>query len=159
MTTTTTNFDAALGNDPRLLSRWEATKEKVLADASASGYEVSADDLKTLPGVKLAVFTDMGLPSDLMQEIERLPAVQEQRKRRDMLAALEQKDSQIQQELARLTPAARMEIGRQLERQRPHLEASKPAPLSAEQEAERLVWIRNLPPAQRMEAARACGLF
>ena len=30
---TTTNFDAALGNDPRLLARWEATREKVLAEA------------------------------------------------------------------------------------------------------------------------------
>ena len=156
--TTTTNFDAAIGNDPRLLSRWEATKEKVLADARASGYEVSADDLKTLPGVKLAVFTDMGLPSDLLEEIKRLPAVQEQLKLREMLAALEQKDSAIQQELARLPPAQRMEIGRQLERQRPHLEASKPAPLTAEQEAERLVWVRSLPPAQRIAAARAAGL-
>lgn len=156
---TTTNFDAALGNDPRLLARWEATREKVLADARAAGFEVNPDDLKSMPGVKLAVFTDMGLPSDLMEEIKRLPAVKQQIERRDMLAALEQKDSQIQQELARLTPAARMEIGRQLERQRPHLEASKPAPLTEAQEAERLIWIRNLPPAQRMEAARACGLF
>ena len=156
--TTTTNFDAAIGNDPRLLARWEATREKVLADARAAGFEVNPDDLKSLPGIKLAVFTDMGLPSDLMAEIERLPAVQEQRKRRDMLAALEQKDSAIQQELARLPPAQRMEIGRALERQRPHLEQAAAAPLTAEQEAERIIWIRSLPPAQRISAARACGL-
>lgn len=155
---TTTNFDAAIGNDPHLLSRWEATREKVLADARAAGFEVNAEDLKSLPGVKLAVFTDMGLPSDLMEEIKRLPAVKQQIERRDMLAALEQKDSQIQQELARLTPAARMEVGRQIERQRPHLDASKPVPLTAEQEAERLIWIQSLPPHARIEAARAAGL-
>lgn len=156
--TTTTNFDAAIGNDPRLLARWEATREKVLAGARAAGFEVNPEDLKSLPGVKLAVFTDMGLPSDLMAEIERLPAVQEQRKRRDMLAALEQKDSAIQQELARLTPAARMEIGRQIERQRPHLEQAAAAPLTAEQEVERLQWILSLPYHARIEAARAAGL-
>lgn len=156
--TTTTNFDAAIGNDPRLLARWEATREKVLADARAAGFEVIPDDLKSLPGVKLAVFTDMGLPSDLLEEIKRLPAVQEQLKRREMLAALEQKDSQIQQQLSLLPPAQRMEIGRHLERQRPHLEQSAPQPLTAEQEAERLVWVRSLPPAQRIAAARAAGL-
>lgn len=156
--TDTTNFDAAIGNDPRLLARWEATREKVLADARAAGFEIDPESLKNLPGVKLAVFTDMGLPSDLMQEITRLPAVQEQLKRREMLAQLEQKDSAIQQELARLPPAQRMEIGRQLERQRPHLEQSAPQPLTAEQEAERLVWVRSLPPAQRISAARAAGL-
>jgi hypothetical protein len=155
---TTTNFDAALGNDPRLLARWEATREKVLADARAAGFEIDPESLKSLPGIKLAVFTDMGLPSDLMQEITRLPAVQEQLKRREMLAQLEQKDSAIQQELARLPPAQRMEIGRQLERQRPHLEQAAPQPLTAEQEAERLVWVRSLPPVQRIAAARAAGL-
>ena len=36
--TDTTNFDAAIGNDPRLLARWEATREKVLADARAAGF-------------------------------------------------------------------------------------------------------------------------
>lgn len=156
--TTNTNFDAAIGNDPRLLARWEATREKVLADARAAGFDVDAESLKTLPGIKLAVFTEMGLPSDLMEEIKRLPAVKQQLERREMLAQLEQKDSQIQQELARLTPAARMEIGRQIERQRPHLEQAAPQQLTAEQEAERIIWIRSLPPAQRIAAARAAGL-
>lgn len=155
---TTTNFDAALGNDSRLLARWEATREKVLADARAAGFNVDPESLKTLPGVKLAVFTDMGLPSDLMAEIERLPAVQEQLKRREMLAQLDQKNSALHAELSRLPPAARMEIGRQLERQRPYLEQAATAPLTAEQESERLVWVRSLPPAQRIAAARACGL-
>lgn len=155
---TTTNFDAALGNDPRLLARWEATREKVLADARAAGFEVNPEDLKSLPGVKLAVFTDMGLPSDLMAEIERLPAVTQQLERRAMLEALNQKDSDVQQQISRLSPAARMEIGRQLERQRPHVEQAAPQQLTAEQEAERIIWIRSLPPAQRIAAARAAGL-
>jgi len=154
----TTNFDAALGNDPRLLSRWEATREKVLADARAAGFDVDAESLKTLPGIKLAVFTEMGRPSDLMEEIKRLPAVKQQLERREMLAQLEQKDSQIQQELARLTPAARMEIGRQIERQRPHLEQAAPQSLTAEQERERLQWILSLPYHARIEAARAARL-
>lgn len=155
---TTTNFDAALGNDPRLLARWEATREKVMADARAAGFEVNPDDLKTLPGVKLAVFTDMGLPSDLLDEIKRLPAVKEQLERREMLAALDRKDSALHAGLRLLPPAQRMEIGRQIERQRPHLEQAAAAPLTAEQEAERIIWIRSLPPAQRIAAARAAGL-
>jgi hypothetical protein len=155
---TTTNFDAALGNDPRLLARWEATREKVLADARAAGFDVDPESLKNLPGVKLAVFTDMGLPSDLMEEIKRLPAVQEQLKRREMLAQLDQKNSALHAELSRLPPAQRMEIGRQIERQRPHLEQAAPQQLTAEQEAERIIWIRSLPPAQRIAAARAAGL-
>lgn len=155
----TTNFDTAMAGDARAMARFDAIAERLIGSAREEGLEISREDLKALGAVKLAVFTDLGLDTaDAMAEIRRGPAA-EQLKRREMLAQLDQKNSALHAELSRLPPAQRMEIGRQLERQRPHLEASKAAPLTAEQEAERLIWIRNLPPAQRMEAARACGLF
>lgn len=156
--TDTTNFDTAMAGDARAMARFDAVAEKLIADARSEGLEISREDLKALGAVKLAVFTDLGLDTaDAMAEIRRGPAA-EQLKRREMLAQLDQKNSALHAELSRLPPAARMEVGRALERQRPHLEQAAPQQLTAEQEAERIIWIRSLPPAQRIAAARAAGL-
>jgi hypothetical protein len=158
---TAQNFNTALGTDQRLIARWEACREKLTADCRAAGYgDIDPEALKTLPGIKMAVFSDMGLPSDIMEEVKRLPAVQETLQRRRQLAELDNPNSETHAELQRLPPHVRMSEARKLEAQRPHLEAQQqPAPLTAAQEEERLAWILTLSPQQRLSAARSAGLI
>lgn len=157
----TNNFDAALGNDPLLNSRWEACREKVLADAKRAGLEVDAESLKNLSGVKMAVFTDMGLPSDIMQELATLPAVRQQLERREALEQLNRGDSELQARLQTMSPDRRMSYARELEAQRAYTEP-KPAPfgkMTAEDEARAILMLRNISdPAQRLSTARSIGL-
>lgn len=157
---TAQNFDAGIGNDQKLQARFDAIADKLLLDCKSEGLEITRDDLKQIGAVKLAVFTDLGLDSaDAMDAIRKGPAAAQIQKRQ-LLADLQDKNSRVQQDLQRLTPAQRMDLGREIEKQRPHLEAQQQAaPLTAAQEEERLAWILSLSPQQRLSAARNAGLI
>lgn len=157
----TTNFDTAIAGDARLTARFDAVAEKLIADAAAEGLTISRDHLKGLPGVKLAVFTDVGLPSDVLDEVKRLPELADQLRKREIARQLERGDSDLHADLDRMNRYQRLTFGRELEAAKAAERAAmqKPAAMTAEQEATFLLMLRRLPPAERMSAARAAGLI
>lgn len=158
----TANFDNAIAGDARLQARWDATREKVQADARAAGLgEIDPESLKSLAGIKLAVFTDMGLPSDLLDEVKRLPEVADTLRKLEIKRQLESGDSDLHADLDRMNRYQRLTFGRELESAKAAERAAmqKPAAMTAEDEAKFLLMLRRLPPSERMSAARAAGLL
>lgn len=156
-------FNDAVAGDARLMARWEATREKVLADALHAGLgEIDPESLKKLPGVKLAVFTDMGLPSDLLEEVKRLPEIAGRVRNLELKQKLEAGDSDLHDQLDQMTPVQRMDFGRKLDAAKKAEKAAanvgKPT-MDADDEARMLLWLKRLPAEARLNAARAAGMI
>jgi|GEM_PF-2807628 len=157
----TNDFDTAIAGDARLMARWAAVKEKVTADAVAAGLgPFDTDELKDLPGVKLAVFTDMGLPADLLNEVKRIPTVAARLRNLELSRQLNEGDSEMHERISALNPHQRLEVGRKIEAaRRAQNQGQQSAQLSMEEEARAINLISKMPPAQRITAARAAGLI
>lgn len=155
-----TDFDKAVGGDQRLMARFDAIAEKLTADLAAEGITLNdIGILKSMPGVKLAVFTDMGLPGDILSEVKRHPALADQIKSQEVQRQLAAGDSAAHTSLAALSRVQRMEIGRRLEAERAAEKAATTGGLSAEEEGRTIAWLRKIKsPAERLSVARAAGL-
>ena len=136
----------------REVARLQAAAEVL---SGLAGFEVSPELARNLPSVKLAVLTSDGLNEELaMRELQTRPEVSAHMRAKAVAAALNDLDSDVHRDIARLTPEQRLNLGRKLEAEK----AAQPRPqLSAADEAKVIQQIRNLPPAQRLAAWRAAG--
>ena len=137
---------------PREVARLQAAAEVL---SGLAGFDVSPDLARNLPSVKLAVLTSDGLNEELaMRELQTRPEVSAQLRAKAVQAALNDLDSAVHRDIARLTPEQRINLERRLEAEK--MTAPKPD-LSPIEETRVIAQIRNLPPAQRLAAWRAAG--
>lgn len=137
---------------PREGARLQAAAEVL---SGLAGFEISPDLARNLPSVKLAVLTSDGLNEELaMRELQTRPEVSAQLRAKAVAGALNDLDSDVHRDIARMSPEQRLNLGRHLEAEK----AAAPKPgLSPAEEARVIAQIRNLPPAQRLAAWRAAG--
>lgn len=133
---------------PREQARLAAAAELLSAAAETP---VSVELARTLPSVRLAVLTSDGLDTELaLRELQTRPEIAAHMRAKAVAAALNDLDSDVHKDIARLTPEARLNLGRKIEAEK----AAQPAPqLSPAEEARVIAQIRNLPPAQRLTGA------
>lgn len=150
---------------PREVARQDAILDMLTSSARAENLVVEKADLLTLDRVRLAIISEIGLDQDaVMAEIKRLPAVAEQVRRKEVQQALNNADSPMQKEIARLNPSQRMALGRKLLQQQESAKAAaspthNPS-MSAEDEAKALRIIQSLTsPQARLNAGRELGLI
>jgi hypothetical protein len=138
-------------------SRLEAVTTKLVSDAAAEGLTVTAAQLEDLPTVRMATLTDLGLDEKAMDEVRRL--VPDQVRARDLKKAMSDSESALSKDIAKLPATTRMTLGHSLLAERKALEDAQPKKqMDATEEAQALVWLRSLPPAARVSAARKLGL-
>lgn len=137
---------------PREQARLAAAAELLSAAAETP---VSVELARTLPSVRLAVLTSDGLNTEIaLRELQTRPEIAQHMRAKAVQAALNDLDSDVHRDIARMSPEQRLTLGRKLEAEK----AAQPAPqLSAAEEARVIAQIRNLPPAQRLAAWRAAG--
>mgnify|MGYP001442041958 CR=1 FL=1 len=156
------SFNVATGGNSLYLARFDAVAERVSAALAADGLTLNAEDreaLKSLGGVKIAVFGDEPLDQSVLAGAMDLPGVRAQLHQRAVAQQLAQPDSDLHADLSRMSPAARLTYARQLDSARAAQQAANPpAGLTAEEEAAAIKMIRMLPPAAKISAARAMGL-
>lgn len=142
-------------------ARADHLTDLLLSRAAREGLAPTPDELKSLPGFKLAVLTDLPLDSDgIMGDIKALPRLAAEIQTRTASTALERGDPAAHAELANMTPGARMEYGRKIEAAKRAAEKVQPVKqMDATEEAQALLWIRALPPSARIAAARAAGMI
>ena len=155
-------FDYTL--TPREIARQDAILDMLTSSARAENLVVEKADLLKLDRVRLAIISEIGLDQDaVMAEIKRLPAVAEQVRRKEVQQALNNADSPMQKEIARLNPSQRMALGRKLLQQQEAAKAASPThnpAMSAEQEAQALRIVQSLSdPSARLNAGRQLGLI
>jgi hypothetical protein len=145
---------------PRELSRLDLISDKLIADARAEGLTLTREQVEFLPSVRLFVLSDHDAGGAL-DEAKRLPEVQAQLRTHALRNALNDSSSDLHtKELASMSPARRMSLGRVIEGQRQALEAAKSKrQMTAEEEAAALKMLRGIShPATRLAAAREIGL-
>ncbi len=139
-------------------SRLEAATAHLISAASAESLTVTAEQLVGLGSVKMAVLTDLGLDFDrAMDEVRRL--VPDQIRTRDLKKALADAESSVSKDIYKMDPARRLALGRELLAQQKATEEAQPKKqMDATEEAQTLLWLRSLPPAERLSAARRLGI-
>lgn len=148
-------FDYSLTS--REQSRLDSVTAKLISDAAAEGLTVTAAQLEDLPAVRMAVLTDLGLDDRAMDEVRRL--LPEQVRARDLKAALADAESALSKDIARMPATTRMTLGHELLAQKKATEESLPKKqMDATEEAQTLLWLRSLPPAERIAAGRRLGI-
>lgn len=137
---------------PREQARLTAAAELL---STAAETPVSVALARTLPSVRLAVLTLDGLDTELaLRELQTRPEVSAQLRAKAVAVALNDLDSDVHRDISRMSPEARINLGRRLEAEK--VATPKPG-LSPVEEARVIAQIRNLPPAQRLAAWRAAG--
>jgi hypothetical protein len=138
-------------------ARLDAVTETLINRAKEEGLTVTREQLESLASVRMATLTDLGLSDTAMDEVRRL--VPEQVRARDLQAALSNAESTLSKDIAKLPATSRMTLGHDLLAQKKATEEAQPKKqMSATEEAQALVWLRTLPPAARVSAARKLGL-
>lgn len=141
-------------------ARLDAVTDKIASDLAAEGLSVDRADLLKLPSVRLFILSEgAGLPDGYLDEVKRsAPSVAEQLRKREMARQLENSESGLHKDLARMSPHQRMAFGRELEAIQ-RAQRAKPA-MSAEDEAKIINIIRRTAdPATRISIARSAGLI
>ena len=141
-------------------ARLDAVTDKIASDLGAEGLSVDRADLLKLPSVRLFILSEgAGLPDGYLDEVKRsAPSVAEQLRQREMARQLENSESGLHKDLARMSPHQRMAFGRELEAIQ-RAQQAKPA-MSAEDEAKIINLIRRTSdPATRISIARSAGLI
>ncbi|MCV2879733.1 hypothetical protein OE699_12835 [Sedimentimonas flavescens] len=141
---------------PQEQARLDSAGRVLTAAATEAGLTAPAEIFRELPSVKLAVLTDDGLDVEsALRELRQRPEMAEQLRAQELKEALSNAGSDLHADLARMNPHQRMTYGRQLGAAKPAPEKAK---LTADEEAIITLTLRNLPPAERISAARKAGL-
>lgn len=146
-------------------ARLDAVTDKIASDLAAEGLSVDRADLLRLPSVRLFILSEgAGLPDGYLDEVKRsAPSVAEQMHKRELARQLENTESDLHKDLARMNPHQRMAYARGLETvqkaQKAAEGAEKPA-MSVEEEATIINLIRRTSdPATKINIARSAGLI
>lgn len=139
-------------------ARLDAVTAKLISDAAAEGLTVDRAALEDLPAVRMAVLTDLGLDDRAMDEVRRL--VPDQVRRNEVARQMNDIESDLHKDIAKLNPWQRGALGHDLEAARRAAQAAKPKhQMTAEEEARALIMLRGIShPATRLAAAREIGL-
>lgn len=158
MNTDSESFNRSLGASQKLQSRWDAVASKLEGDLKAHGYNLPDPNiLKDVPGIRLAVLTDMGLQSDYLEEVLRHPLLQEQVKAQQTKQKIAAGDEETLAAISRLRPAERLNIGRAMAAEKAKT-ATRPT-MTASEEAQKIALLMKLPPQQRLSVGRSWGLI
>ncbi|OWY13524.1 hypothetical protein B6V73_17195 [Thioclava sp. JM3] len=151
----TETFDSILKGDQLAQARFDAASAKLIADAAQIGIELTPEDCKQVPSVRLACLTDMGLTDSALEEAKQLPQIAAAAQKAELARQLNEGDSVAHAEIAQLNPSQRLTLGREIERNRPHEAKSPPSP---EETHAAMLAIQSLPPSARLSYARKVGL-
>lgn len=155
MTVESFNNAVGAGSDgARYSARFDAVAHRVAEMLLGQGLNLDAEDreqLKSIAGVKLAVFSDEPLDQSVLDGVKGLPGVRAQLQLRELSQQLAQPGSDLQKDLSRMSPSARMSLGRELASAQKSQEAPTPRKTPDERT---LKWLMSLPPQARLSAAR-----
>jgi len=139
-------------------ARLDSAVAVMTAVAKEAGLSASPEMLRDLPSVRIAVLSADSLNTEsAMRELQQMPSIAAQLRQQALDKALADGDSDLHEELARMSPARRLSVGHRLEANKPKPEAAPQ--ISPEIEAERIKLLSTLNPQQRLNQARAWGLI
>lgn len=151
------SFNNAIGrgSDAALFAaRFDAAADRVSALLAEQGLNLDAESreqLKSIAEIKLAVFGDEPLDRSVLDGVKSLPGVRAQIQLCELNQQLAQPDSDFAKDLSRMSPSARMSLGRDLAAAQKSQES--PTPRKAPDDLT-LKWLMSLPPQARLSAAR-----